>query len=90
VSRFRVLRGGSYYGDSWFLRPPQVRAQEPEQVRRLSDCGDQEETMKRRVIRGGSCNNGTWSLRTTFRYGSVPEVRVGRSGFRIVVVRRKP
>ena len=29
MSRFRVLRGGSYYGDSWFLRSSDRRRCEP-------------------------------------------------------------
>ncbi len=48
-------------------------------------------TVVRRVLRGGSCDYGTWSLRTTYRYWFEPEFRVGPVGFRVVVkrVRRK-
>lgn len=45
--------------------------------------------MSYRVLRGGSFKYAARSLRTTRRIGYVPEDRSGRSGFRIVVKRRK-
>ena len=41
--------------------------------------------MKRRVIRGGSCNDVTRLLRTPGRVWDVPEFRFRANGFRIVV-----
>ena len=46
--------------------------------------------MKYRVLRGGSFSNDSWNLRSTFRLWVGPEVRFGRSGFRVVVRRKKP
>jgi formylglycine-generating enzyme required for sulfatase activity len=43
-----------------------------------------------RVLRGGSCSNGSWNLRLTIRYRREPVLRYWGDGFRIVVVRRKP
>ena len=45
--------------------------------------------MKRRVIRGGSYLGDTWVLRSTFRYGLVPEFQIRNLGFRIVIRRVK-
>ena len=45
----------------------------------------------RRVLRGGSYDLGTWSLRASDRYGVEPEYRRRDFGFRVVIVkRRKP
>jgi formylglycine-generating enzyme required for sulfatase activity len=38
----------------------------------------------RRALRGGSFNDVTWILSSSFRNGYVPEVRYGEYGFRLV------
>ena len=43
---------------------------------------------KRRVLRGGSFDDGSWSLRSSVRRRRVPEGRYCDYGFRIVISRR--
>ena len=45
---------------------------------------------RRRLLLGGSVNNGSGLLRTSFRIWVGPEGRDRDVGFRIVVSRRKP
>ena len=45
--------------------------------------------MKDRVLRGGSCLDVTWGLRSASRYGDGPGNRRKYYFFRIVFVRRK-
>ena len=45
--------------------------------------------MKRRVLRGGSVIDDSWSLRPADRSRSEPEFRSRNDGFRVVVVKRR-
>ena len=45
--------------------------------------------MIQRILRGGSCYDDSWSLRTTSRLRLVPEYRDWGFGFRIVIKRKK-
>lgn len=42
-----------------------------------------------RILRGGPSYDGTWFVRSTYRYWVEPEYRYGNGGFRLVV-RREP
>ena len=36
-----------------------------------------------RVLRGGSCDNGAWLVRSAYRFGNPPLIRFNRFGFRV-------